>query len=77
MEQENNLEQNRYSKSSVGPSATQEADSFVVGNDKEKIPNTCVAAREVDNFMETFMGKKDAKMYHKMKSRCVSEQRVE
>lgn len=57
-------EQNRLSKSSDGLSTAQEADSFIVGNDKEK-KNTCEATGEVDNSMEHFMRKKDAKMYHK------------
>ena len=36
MEQENRLEQNRYSKPFVGLSTAQEADSVTAGNDKEK-----------------------------------------
>lgn len=60
MEQENRLEQNRYSKPFVGPSTAQEDDSFITGSDKET-PSTCVAAREVDNLVETLMRRKDAK----------------
>lgn len=54
MEQENRLEQNRYSKPFVGLSTAQEADSVIAGNDKEK-PNTCVAANKVDDLMEILM----------------------
>lgn len=73
MEHENRLELNRYSKSFVGPSATQEADSVIVGSDKEKKANTCAATREAKNFMETFIRRNDAKVYSEMKSRCASE----
>ena len=75
MEQENRLEQNRYSKPFVGLSTAQEADSFITGSDKET-PNTCVATREVDNLVETLMRKKQ-KNNHKTKSRCVGEWGVE
>lgn len=71
MEQKNRLEQNRYSKPFFGPSAAQEADSFMAGNDKEE-SNTCVAAAKVDNVMETLMGRQKTKtegkktqVYHK------------
>lgn len=76
MEHENRLELNRYSKSFVGPSAAQEADSVIVGSDKEKKANTCAATREAKNFMETFIRRNDAKVYPKMKSRCASKWHV-
>lgn len=76
MERENRLELNRYSKSFVGPSAAQEADSVIVGSDKEKKANTCAATREAKNFMETFIRRNDARVYPKMKSRCASKWHV-
>lgn len=76
MEHENRLELNRYSKSFVGPSAAQEADSVIVGSDKEKKANTCAATREAKNFMETFIRRNDARVYPKMKSRCASKWHV-
>lgn len=68
MEQENRLEQNRYSKPFVGHSTAQEADSVIAGNDKEK-PNTCVAARKVGDPMEILTRKRASESYHKIKSR--------
>lgn len=65
MEQENRLEQNRYSKPFVGLGTAQEADSFIARNDKEK-PNICLAATKVSHLMETFMREKQNKtnIYH-------------
>lgn len=59
MEQENRLEQNRYSIAFVGLSTAQEADSFTA--------NTCVAARKADNLMETLMRKKENALLSKSK----------
>lgn len=47
MEQENGLEQNRYSEPFVDLGVAQEADSFIAGSDK-------TPARKVDHLMETF-----------------------
>lgn len=56
MEQENRLARNRFSKPFVGLSSAQEADSR-----KRKRLNTCEAATEVDELVETLMRKKETK----------------
>lgn len=76
MEHENILEQNRYSKSFVGLSKAEEAESFTEGNDKGK-NQTPVWPLERWTIQWKFLcGRKDYKIYHKMKSRCTSESHV-
>lgn len=64
MELENRLKQNRYSEPFVSLSTTEEADSFIAGNENKK-PNTCEAATKVDNRVETVMRKGIKKHTHK------------